>query len=212
MIRVLLVDDERMVCAHLRTILEAAPGLEVVGEAYDGAEAVEAVVRFRPDVVLLDLRMPGVDGLTALDRITRSASGPKVVVLTTFDLDEYVLRALRAGAAGFLLKSTAPEDLVDLVRVAAAGHTVLSPAATARMVGAHEHRRPAADLLAGLTEREVEVLRGLGAGWSNHQIARRLHLSEATIKGYVSRLLLKLSCDNRTQAGLLAHEAGIAHR
>jgi DNA-binding NarL/FixJ family response regulator len=212
MIRVLLVDDERLVCAHLRTILDAAPGIEVVGEAYDGADAVEAVVRFTPDVVLMDLRMPGVDGLTAIERIVAFPAPPRIVALTTFDVDEYVLRALRAGAAGFLLKSTAPEDLIDLVRVAAAGHTVLSPEAAQRLVGVREQRQRARDLVGTLTERETEVLECLGAGRSNQQIARRLHLSEATVKGYVSRLLVKLGCDNRTQAGLLAHEAGLSTR
>ncbi|MDG4823213.1 response regulator transcription factor [Asanoa sp. WMMD1127] len=213
MIRVLVVDDERLVCAHLRTILGSAPDIEVVGEAYDGAEAVEAAVRLRPDLVLMDLRMPGVDGLAAIERIAARPAPPKLVALTTFDLDAYVLRALRAGAVGFLLKSTAPEDLVDLVRVAAAGHTVLSPIATQRLVGAsaapQEHRQRLRALVAGLTQREVEVLGHLGAGRSNLQIARRLHLSEATVKGYVSRLLVKLDCENRTQAGLLAHESGV---
>jgi CheY-like chemotaxis protein len=142
--RVLLVDDERLVCAHLRAVLEAG-GVEVAGEAYDGAEAVELAVRLRPDVVLLDLRMPGVDGLTALDRLVRLSPAPRVVVLTTFDHDEHVLRALRAGATGFLLKTTEPADLVDLVRVAAEGHTVLSPAAAQRLVTANDagaHRAP----------------------------------------------------------------------
>ncbi|MEU7614456.1 response regulator transcription factor [Micromonospora sp. NPDC049204] len=209
MIRILLVDDERMVCAYLRTILEAAPDVEVVGEAYDGAEAVEAVTRYRPDLVLMDLRMPGVDGLTAIEHLTRASAPPRIVALTTFDLDEYVLRAMRAGAVGFLLKSTAPEDLVNLVRVAAAGHTVLSPSATQRLVASRHDGERVRELVATLTAREVEVLGCLGAGRSNQQIARRLHLSEATVKGYVSRLLEKLGCDNRTQAGLLAHRAGI---
>jgi DNA-binding NarL/FixJ family response regulator len=209
MTRVLVVDDERMVCAHLRTILTAAPGIEVVGEAYDGADAVEAAVRLRPDVVLMDLRMPGVDGLTAIERIATLPAPPRVVALTTFDLDEYVLRALRAGAVGFLLKSTSPEDLVDLVRVAAAGHTVLSAVPAQRLVGNTADAERARDLVASLTEREVEVLESLGAGRSNQQIARRLHLSEATVKGYVSRLLVKLGCDNRTEAALLAHDAGL---
>ncbi|MEU4425761.1 response regulator transcription factor [Actinoplanes sp. NPDC024001] len=208
MIRILLVDDERMVCAHLRTILSAAPGLEVAGEAYDGAEAVEATVRLRPDVVLMDLRMPGVDGLTAIEHITALPSPPRIVALTTFDLDEYVLRALRAGAVGFLLKSTAPEDLAGLVRIAAAGHTVLSPEAAQRLVSNTPDRR----LIGSLTERETEVLAGLGAGRSNQQIARRLHLSEATVKGYVSRLLVKLGCENRTEAALLGHRAGLRPR
>jgi DNA-binding NarL/FixJ family response regulator len=214
-IRVLVVDDEPMVCAHLRTILDAATasdgeaGITVVGAAHDGAEAVEAVVRLAPDVVLMDLRMPGVDGLTAIERIAALPTPPRIVALTTFDVDDYVLRALRAGAAGFLLKSTAPEDLVGLVRVAAAGHTVLSPAAAQRLVGAAGDRQRTRDLIGSLTEREGEVLACLGAGRSNQQIARLLHLSEATVKGYVSRLLVKLGCENRTQAGLLAHRAGL---
>ncbi len=213
MIRVLLVDDERMVCAHLRTILTAA-GLDVVGEAHDGAEAVEAAVRLQPDVMLIDLRMPGVDGLTAIERIATLPAAPRMVALTTFDLDEYVLRALRAGAVGFLVKSTSPEELVDSVRVAAAGNTVLSPVAAQRLIGntGHHHRQHARDICASLTEREREVLQSLAAGWSNHQIGRRLHLSEATVKGYVSRLLVKLGCNNRTEAALLAHEAGLSTR
>ena len=209
MIRILVVDDERMVCAHLRTILAAAPGLEVVGEAYDGADAVEATVRLTPDVVLMDLRMPGVDGLTAIERIVTLPAPPRVVALTTFDLDEYVLRALRAGAVGFLVKSTSPEDLVDLVRVAAAGHTVLSAVPAQRLVNNTADAGRARTLVGTLTDREVEVLASLGAGRSNQQIARRLHLSEATVKGYVSRLLVKLGCDNRTEAALLAHDAGL---
>jgi DNA-binding NarL/FixJ family response regulator len=208
MTRVLVVDDERMVCAHLRTVLEAA-GLEVVGEAYDGAEAVEAVVRLKPDVMLIDLRMPGVDGLAAIERIATLPTPPRMVALTTFDLDEYVLRALRAGAVGFLIKSTSPEDLVQLVRVAAAGHTVLSPAAALRMVSNTSDRYRARGILDSLTEREHEVIEGLAAGHSNLQIARRLHLSEATVKGYVSRLMVKLDCDNRTAVALLAQEAGL---
>lgn len=211
MIRVLVVDDERMVCAHLRTIL-TAEGLEVVGEAYDGAEAVEAAVRLRPDVILMDLRMPGVNGLTAIERIVTLPQAPRVVALTTFDLDEYVLRALRAGAVGFLVKSTSPEDLADLVRVAAAGHTVLSPAAAQRLVGHTGDDHRARNLIDGLNDREREVLAGLSAGRSNLQIARGLHLSEATVKGYVSRLLVKLGCDNRTEAALLAREAGLPAR
>ncbi|MEV4641235.1 response regulator transcription factor [Actinoplanes sp. NPDC049548] len=214
MIRIVVVDDERMVCAHLRTILGAAGDLDVIAEAYDGAEAVESVMRHRPDVVLMDLHMPGVDGLTALEQIVTLPYAPKVLVLTTFDLDQYVLRAMRAGAAGFLLKDTAPEDLTALVRVAADGHTVLSPAATQRLVSASADRAAARDralaALADLTEREIEVLACIGAGLSNAQIARRLFLSEATVRSYVSRMLTKLGCANRTQAGLLAYSAGIA--
>ena len=218
MIRVVVVDDEPMVCAHLRTILGSADDIEVVDAAHDGAAAVESVVRHRPDVVLMDLRMPGVDGLTAIERIVAMDrdTRPAVVALTTFDADEYVLRALRAGASGFLVKSTPPEDLIGLVRVAADGHTVLSPDAARRLVaassGGHATRDKARGLLARLTEREVEVLGCLGEGLSNAQIAGRLYLSETTVKGYVSRMLVKLECQNRTQAGLLAYDAGLVGR
>jgi len=216
MIRVVVVDDEPMVCAHLRTILGSAPDIEVVDEAHDGAAGVAAVVRSRPDVVLMDLRMPVLDGIAAIERIVKLSDPPVVVVLTTFDADQYVLRALRAGAAGFLVKSTPPEDLIGLVRVAAEGHTVLSPAAARRLIAASTDSQPAAErarkLVGSLTEREVEVLAGLGEGLSNAQIAGRLYLSEATVKGYVSRMLDKLGLDNRTQAGLLAHDAGIVAR
>jgi DNA-binding NarL/FixJ family response regulator len=215
-VRVVVVDDEPMVCAHLRTILGAAGDLEVVDEAHDGAAALEAVERSRPDVVLMDLRMPGVDGLTAIERIGKLSDPPAVVALTTFDADQYVLRALRAGAAGFLVKSTPPEDLVRLVRVAADGNMVLSPVAARRLVAAsadqQSTRQRARKLIESLTERELEVLACLGEGLSNAQIAARLFLSEATIKGYVSRMLDKLGCANRTQAGLLAHDAGIVGR
>jgi DNA-binding NarL/FixJ family response regulator len=213
MIRILVVDDERMVCAHLRTILDAAGDLSVIAEAYDGAEAVESVIRHKPDVVILDLHMPGVDGLTALSQIMSMPAAPKAIVLTTFNLDQYVLRAMQAGAAGFLLKDTAPEDLTALVRVAADGHTVLSPAATRRLVNAsadrHASRQRALAAIAELTEREREVLACVGAGMSNAAVAGQLYLSETTVRSYVSRILGKLGCANRTQAGLLAFSAGI---
>ncbi|MFE3683270.1 response regulator [Streptomyces sp. NPDC059095] len=214
MVRVVVVDDEAMVCGFLRTILGSADDIEVVAEAHDGAAGVEAVLRHRPDVVLMDLRMPGMDGITAIERLARrDAQPPPIVVLTTFDADQYVLRALRAGATGFLVKSTPPEELIGLVRVAAEGHTVLSPAAARRLIAASTDglsaRDHARERVALLTERETEVLAGLGEGLSNARIAARLHLSEATVKGYVSRTLDKLECANRTQAGLLAHEAGI---
>jgi DNA-binding NarL/FixJ family response regulator len=184
-----------------------------VDEAYNGAAGVAAVVRNRPDVVLMDLRMPVLDGIGAIEQIGRLAAPPVVVVLTTFDADQYVLRALRAGAAGFLVKSTPPQDLIGLVRVASEGHTVLSPAAARRLIAASADSQPAAErarqLTGSLTEREVEVLACLGEGLSNAQIAGRLYLSEATVKGYVSRMLEKLGLDNRTQAGLLAHDAGL---
>src|SRR5215467_6155369 len=173
MVRVVVVDDEPMVCAHLRTILGSSPDIEVVDEAHDGAAGVEAVLRSKPDVVLMDLRMPGVDGLMAIERIGKMTDPPVVVVLTTFDADQYVLRALRAGAAGFLVKSTPPEDLIGLVRVAAEGHTVLSPAAARRLIAASSDNQPAAErarkLVSTLTEREAEVLACLGEGMSNAQ-------------------------------------------
>ncbi|HEY7049490.1 MAG TPA: response regulator transcription factor [Jatrophihabitantaceae bacterium] len=214
MIRVLAVDDEPMVCAHLRTILGSSGDIEVVAEAHDGLEALTQIDAVRPDVVLLDLRMPDLDGLAALERIAARPDPPVVVVLTTFDADEHVLRALHAGAVGFLVKSTPPEDLIQLVRVAAEGHTVLSPAAARRLIAASTDQRAARERarrqVAMLTDREAEVLMLLGGGLSNAQIAGRLFLSEATVKGYVSRMLVKLDCANRTQIGLLAHEAGLA--
>ena len=213
-LRVLIVDDEPMVCAHLEAILRPVPDIEVVGAAYDGAEAVEAVVRQQPDVVLMDLRMPGVDGLAATARIRALTTPPVVLVLTTFDADGHVLRALRAGATGYLVKSTPPAELPGLIRVAAQGHTVLSPVAARGVLAAGSDAQAVRDRararLRPLTERETEVLAGLGDGLSNAEIAARLHLSEPTIKGYVSRTLTKLDCANRTQAGLLAHEAGLA--
>ncbi|WP_326837261.1 response regulator transcription factor [Amycolatopsis rhabdoformis] len=216
MITVVVADDEPMVCAHLRTILGSADDLSVVASAADGAEAVEAVVRWRPDVVLMDLRMPGVDGLTAIARIVALPDPPAVVALTTFDADTYVIRALRAGAAGFLVKSTPPEDLIGLVRVAADGHTVLSPSAARRLVAlssdGHTRTHDALRRTSTLTDRERDVLTCLGEGLSNADIAARLHLAEATVKSYVSRMLVKLECANRTQAGLLAHEAGLVSR
>ncbi|MEV0825028.1 response regulator transcription factor [Nonomuraea rubra] len=213
MVRVVIVDDEPMVCGFLRTILGSAPDIDVVGQAHEGESGLREVIRARPDLVLMDLRMPGVDGLTAIERVNQLPNPPAVVVLTTFDADQYVLRALRAGAVGFLVKSTPPEDLIGLVRVAAEGHTVLSPVAARRLVAASTDRlsarEQARDLVASLTERERQVLTCLGEGLSNAQIAARLYLAEPTVKGYVSRLLDKLGCVNRTQAGLVAHEAGL---
>lgn len=212
----LVVDDEPMVCAHLRTILGSVDDIDVVDDAQDGAAAVESVLNHRPHVVLMDLRMPGVDGLTAIERICRFSEPPAVVALTTFDADKYVLRALRAGAVGFLVKSTPPKDLIGLVRVAADGNTVLSPDAARRLVaasaGEQVARERAMRMVRELTEREVEVLTCLGQGMANGQIADRLFLSEATVKDYVSRMLVKLECDNRTQAGILAYDAGLVTR
>jgi DNA-binding NarL/FixJ family response regulator len=202
-IRVVVVDDDPLVCAHLRTILHTTDDIQVLDIAHDGAAAVESVVRHRPDLVLMDLRMPGVDGLAATTRIAALPRPPAIVALTTFDADQYVLAALRAGAAGYVLKSTPPRDLIDLVRVAAAGHTVLPPGTTRGLLTATAR----AALPDGLTDRDIEILTCLGNGLSNAQIGTQLHLTEATVKGYVSRVLTKLGCANRTQAGLLAQQA-----
>jgi DNA-binding NarL/FixJ family response regulator len=207
-VRVVIVDDDPMVCEHLRTILQSAGDIRVVDVAHDGAAALDAVTRHRPDLVLMDLRMPVVDGLVATTRIIALPKPPTVVALTTFDADRHVLAALRAGAAGYLLKSTPPRDLIDLVRLAAAGHTVLPPGTTKALLAAVARSA----LPGGLTERDVEVLTCLGEGLSNAQIGVRLHLTEQTVKGYVSRVLTKLGCTNRTQAGLLAQRYGLGSR
>ncbi|MGP3915159.1 response regulator [Nonomuraea sp. 10N515B] len=208
-----MLDDEPMVCAHLRTILGSAGDIEVVGEAYDGAAGLEEVIRHRPDLVLMDLRMPGADGITAIGRIAELARPPHVVVLTTFDADHYVLRTLHAGASGFLLKSTPPQDLIGLVRVAAEGRAVMSRTATKSLLTTTTRQRAARDrrlaCLDELTEREREVLICLSRGNSNAEIASALFLSETTVKGHISRILAKTQCTNRTQAGLLAYEAGL---
>jgi DNA-binding NarL/FixJ family response regulator len=207
-IRVLVVDDEPMVCAHLDTILSVAGDIEVTDPAHDGAAAVEAVIRHRPDLVLMDLRMPGVGGLAAIERISRLAAAPAVVALTTFDADHLVVQALRSGATGYLLKSTPPEDFIALVRVAAAGHTVLSPAAASRLVADAAREHAALDQLRKqadrLTDRERDVLRCVGDGMSNAQIGHVLHLTEATVKGYLSRVFDKLNCTNRAQVAVIA--------
>ncbi|MBB5083075.1 response regulator [Nonomuraea endophytica] len=208
-IRVLLVDDDPMVRGHLRTILGSSREIEVVGEARDGAEAVEEVLRGRPDVVLMDLRMPGVDGVTATREIAALADPPTVIALTTFDSDTHVRAALAAGASGYLVKTTPAEDLLNLIRVAADGHVVMSPIAARRLVTQSERGESARARIEELAEREREVLVCLGEGLTNPEIAQRLFLSETTVKSYVSRLLTKLGLTHRTQAALLAHRAGL---
>lgn len=215
MTRVLLVDDDPLVRAGLAMILGSAEDLEVVGEAGDGADAVEAVRRHRPDVVLMDIRMPRLDGLAATSAVVRLSPAPKVVVLTTFDLDDYVFRALEAGASGFLLKDTPPRDLVEAVRVVAAGEAMLSPSVTRRLIGhfaaagVDTRRRAALERLEALTEREREVLLCVARGRSNAQIGRELYMSEATVKAHVSRMLTKLDAANRVQVAILSHDAGL---
>jgi DNA-binding NarL/FixJ family response regulator len=214
-IRVLLVDDEELVRFGLRTVLEAAGDVDVVGEAGDGAAAVAAARELRPDVVLTDIRMPGTDGLTATREILALPDPPQVAVLTTFHVDEYVYAALAAGAAGFLLKDTPPREIAAAVRAVADGTATLSPAVTAGLIASYVDRRTvpkrteALQRVARLSEREREVLSMLGSGESNAELARRLFVSEATVKTYVSRLLTKLDLANRTQAAILAHEAGL---
>ncbi len=214
-IRVLLVDDEELVRFGLRTVLEAAGDMDVVGEAGDGAAAVAAARELRPDVVLTDIRMPGTDGLTATREILALPDPPQVAVLTTFHVDEYVYAALAAGAAGFLLKDTPPREIAAAVRAVADGTATLSPAVTAGLIASYVDRRTvpkrteALQRVARLSEREREVLSMLGSGESNAELGRRLFVSEATVKTYVSRLLTKLDLANRTQAAILAHEAGL---
>jgi DNA-binding NarL/FixJ family response regulator len=214
-IRVLLVDDEELVRFGLRTVLEAAGDFEVVGEAGDGEAAVAAAHELRPDVVLIDIRMPVLDGLSATRRILALPQPPQVAVLTTFHVDEYVYAALAAGAAGFLLKDTPPREIAAAVRAVADGTATLSPAVTRNLIDSYvdraatPRRSAARERLAELSDREHEVLRLVGRGASNAAIGKELFVSEATVKTYVSRLLAKLELANRTQAAILAHEAGL---
>ncbi|MFF2372889.1 response regulator [Streptomyces xiamenensis] len=215
-IRVLLVDDDPLVRAGLRLMLGAAPDLRVVGEAADGAEVGALVARLAPDVVLMDIRMPGTDGLTATEALRAAPAAPEVVVLTTFHADDQVLRALRAGAAGYVLKDTPPAEIVEAVRRVAAGDPVLSPAVTRRLIGtltsAGRDTRRARRRLESLAEREREVALAVGRGLSNAEIAAALYLSVPTVKAYVSRVLTKLELNNRVQIALLAQDAGLIDR
>ncbi|WP_159621129.1 response regulator [Ruania rhizosphaerae] len=220
MIRVLLADDHAAVRAGLRMVLETDPQIEVVGEAADGESAVTNARALRPDVVLMDIRMPRMDGVAGTTEIAEAGTA-QVLVLTTFDLDEYVVAALRAGAAGFLLKTADGATLVDAVRRVAAGEGVVAPEVTRTLLDAFVGSRPGpgessggeADdtRFPGLTAREREVLDCLGRGWSNQEISRALHITEATTKSHVSRVLTKLGCRSRVQAAILAREAG-GHR
>ncbi|MFJ8042444.1 response regulator [Kitasatospora sp. NPDC096147] len=211
-LRVVLADDQALVRTGFRMIL-AADGIEVVAEAADGAEAVSAVRRTRPDVVLMDIRMPGTDGIEATRRIAEQPSGPKVVILTTYDLDHYVYAALTAGASGFLLKDVTPEHLVAAVRLVRSGDALLAPAITRRLVERFARpERPAPvppRSLDGLTPRELEVLRLLATGLSNAELADLLVLSPTTVKTHVGRILTKLGLRDRVQAVVLAYESGL---
>jgi DNA-binding NarL/FixJ family response regulator len=213
-IRVLLVDDQALVRSGFRLILETREDLEVVGEAQDGREAVELARKLSPDVILMDVRMPNVDGVEATRRLAALGSPARVLILTTFDLDEYVYEAIRAGASGFLLKDVQPAQLVEAVRVVAAGEALLAPTVTRRLLDHFAGRLPGARParpaeLQRLTERELEILTLLADGLSNAELAERLFLSETTVKTHVSSVLRKLGLRDRVQAVVLAHRAGL---
>jgi DNA-binding NarL/FixJ family response regulator len=212
-IRVLLVDDDALVRAGLTMMLDGANGIEVVGEAADGDQVPAAVAAHAPDIILMDLRMPRTDGITATRRLRARSSAPEVIVLTTFDADENVLGGLRAGASGFLLKDSPPARIVEAIRRVAAGDPILSPAITRRLMdravaesGARERARAA---LADLTPRERDVVMGIGRGETNAEIGARLFMSVATVKAHITHILTKLMLVNRTQIALLAHDADL---
>jgi DNA-binding NarL/FixJ family response regulator len=212
-IRVLLVDDDALVRAGLSMMLDGAGGLVVVGEAGDGDQVPAAVARHRPDVVLMDLRMPRVDGVTATRRLRAAPAPPEVIVLTTFDADENVLGALRAGASGFLLKDAPPAQIAEAVRRVAAGDPILSPAVTRRLISRaaaqEDARQRAGRQLSALSPRELDVVRAIAAGQTNAEIAAALLMSVPTVKAHVTHILTKAGLANRTQIALLAHDAGL---
>lgn len=213
-IRVLLADDEALIRAGLRLVLVHADDIEVIAETDNGAAAVDLAVRHRPDVVLMDIRMPGMDGLTATEQLASRAPLTQVVILTTFGEDEYIARALTAGAAGFILKDTEPYDLLYAIRAAADGHAILSPRITRNIITQYvisnatrvtEARR----IVTKLTDRERDVLVLVGHGLSNAEVGRQLHMGEGTVKTHVRHILTKLDRTNRVQAAIIAHEAGL---
>jgi DNA-binding NarL/FixJ family response regulator len=212
-IRVLIVDDDALVRAGLSMILSATEDIRVVAEASDGSEVLSSVDAYAPDVVLMDIRMRRMDGLAATEALCARETAPQIIVLTTFDADDYVLRALRAGASGFLLKDTPPAEIVKAIRLVAAGEAMLSPAVTRRLIGhvadsgVVARRAQARELLDRLTGREREVAVLIGLGRSNAEIAQELFMSVATVKAHVTRLLTKLEVSNRVQIALLAHDA-----
>jgi DNA-binding NarL/FixJ family response regulator len=214
MISVLLADDDQLTRTGLRLIIESDQDLTVVGEATDGQEAIHLARALRPEVVVMDIRMPGMDGLEATRRIVQAAQdGPRVLILTTFELDEYVFGALRAGASGFLLKRSSPEALIEGIKVVAAGDGLLAPSVTRRLIQEFARQpdppAPPAAPLGTLTQREREVLALVGAGLSNGELAARLYISEATVKTHVKRILMKLGLRDRIQAVVLAYETGL---
>ena len=213
-IRVLVVDDQALIRSGLRLILESEPGLAVIGEGGDGREAVEMAQRLRPDVILMDVRMPVMDGIEAARRIIGAGLNPepRIIILTTFDLDEYIYAAIRAGASGFLLKDAPPDDLLRAIRIVATGDALLAPSVTRRLIEEFASR-PAPDTqpsgMDQLTEREIEVLKSLAAGLSNAEIADALFVSEATVKTHISHILTKLDLRDRVQAVVVAYESGL---
>jgi DNA-binding NarL/FixJ family response regulator len=212
-IRVLIADDQALVRTGFRVILDAEPDFEVVGESPDGRATIEDAARLHPDVILMDIRMPNLDGIEATRRIAAAGQpAPRILILTTFDLDEYVYEALRAGASGFLLKDARAEELLHAVRVVAAGDALLSPSITRRLIADYARRPPSSErppALAELTPRELEVLRFVARGLSNSEIARQLVLGEATIKTHVARIFQKLDLHDRAQAVVVAYETGL---
>ncbi|WP_433892146.1 response regulator [Streptomyces sp. CA-111067] len=214
MTTVLIVDDQALQRLGFSMLMEQHPDLTVVGEATHGAEAVRKAAELRPDVVLMDVRMPGMDGIEATRRIVRSGGRSRVLVLTTFDLDEYAYAALRAGASGFLLKDALPEEFISGVRAVAAGDAVIAPGLTRKLLDAFADRMPGRTVeqerrLDALTEREREVLTAMAGGWSNTEIAERLSLAESTVKSHVSRVLGKIGARDRVQAVIFAYDAGL---
>ena len=217
MTTVLIVDDQPLQRYGFRMLLESQPATDVVGEAAHGAEAVRLAADLRPDVVLMDIRMPGVDGIEATRRIVAAGGRSRVLVLTTFDLDEYVHAALRAGASGFLLKDARPEELLAGIRAVSEGDAVVAPAVTRRLLDAYAHlpgmlagaATGADPRLAALTEREREILVAVGRGWTNGEIAQRLVLSESTVKTHVGRVLAKIGARDRVQAVIFAYDLGL---
>ena len=211
-IRVLIADDQALVRSGFRLIVETRPDLEVVGEAEDGGEAVRLTLELEPDVILMDVRMPGVDGIEATRRIVAAGSAARILVLTTFDLDEYVYAAVRAGASGFLLKDVRPGDLVEAIRLVANGSALLGPGVTRRLLerfADEDASGDAAEAVARLTEREREILRLLASGLSNAELAQQLVVSETTVKTHVSNVLRKLGVRDRVQAVIVAYDAGL---
>jgi DNA-binding NarL/FixJ family response regulator len=212
-IRAVIADDQMMVREGFSVLLNAQPDIEVVGEAVDGQEAIEKVTALEPDVVLMDIRMPVLNGIEATRQIVRAESPTRVLVLTTFDLDEYVYEALRAGASGFLLKDSSARELTDAVRIVASGDALLAPSITKRLIGEFSRmgapRGPSRARLDDLTERETEVLALVAQGLSNAEIAAHLVVAEQTVKTHIGRILVKLGLRDRTQAAVFAYEAGL---